>query len=47
MKISIVIESSDDFDADQLMDWLNDEFSMGSMGTGGDLSAISYTIIEE
>ena len=47
MKISIVIESSNDFDADQFIDWLNDELSMGNMGTGDDTAATDYTIIEE
>jgi|688.fasta_scaffold251041_4 hypothetical protein len=47
MKINIVIESSNIFDADQFIDWLNDELSMGNMGTDADTVATGYTIIEE
>lgn len=47
MKISILIESSNSFDVEQFMDWLNNELNIGNMGTGDDTLATIYTIIEE
>jgi len=47
MKIRVVIESDQPFNPEDIMDWLNTEFAMYNMGTGDNMVAVSYEVVED